>query len=341
VAWNSRVVVIPEPRRIALEEETVRDPAEGEVVVRALVSLVSTGTEMTAYTGEFPRERSAWANYVRYPFRTGYSLVGEVVALGRGVDRLREGERVYAHAPHATYAVRDAATVQTVPAGVEPEQAAFAALSAVAMNGVRLAELALGEAAAVVGAGLVGRLAMRYARMCGAYPVVAIDVSDERLKGIEADGATHTVNPSREELAGRLAALTKGRKADVVFDVTGNPAVIPTLPPLLRRGGRLVILGSPRGPSTIDFHDEVHTFGLKIIGAHASSHPGVETPFNQWTRARNVELFLDLLEAGQLSVAELVTHRYPWHAAAPAFAMLAEDRSRALGVILDWRAGGG
>ena len=62
MAWPSRVVVIPEPRRTVLEEETVKDPAEGEVVVRAIASLISTGTEMTAYTGDFPRDRSAWAN---------------------------------------------------------------------------------------------------------------------------------------------------------------------------------------------------------------------------------------------------------------------------------------
>jgi 2-desacetyl-2-hydroxyethyl bacteriochlorophyllide A dehydrogenase len=336
VAVRRRVIVITEPRTIEIREEDVADPGPGEVLIRATCSLISTGTEMTAYTGDFPREKSAWANYVRYPFRTGYSHVGRVVTVGPGVEGLEAGDRVFSHAHHASLVVQKAAAVVKLPAGVPDDQAALASISAVAMNGVRMAEIALGEAVVVVGLGIVGQMAIRYARLNGAHPLIALDVSDERLGTARAAGATHTVNPRRQDAPVVIGSVTRGRKADVVFEVTGNPDVIPTLPPLLHRAGRLILLGSPRGKTTIDLHDEVHTFGLRVIGAHASNHPLVETPFYQWTRARNVELYLDLLGAGLVQTADLITHRYPWREAASVYRLLMEDRTRTLGVILSW-----
>jgi threonine dehydrogenase-like Zn-dependent dehydrogenase len=86
----------------------------------------------------------------------------------------------------------------------------------------------------------------------------------------------------------------------------------------------------------VDFHDEVHTFGLHIIGAHNSTHTPVETPYNVWTLQRDRELFLDLVAAGEVRVADLITHRFPWQEAPAAFRALWEDRTRFMGAILDW-----
>ncbi len=336
MAERSKVIVIAEPRTIEIREEDIPTPGDGEVLIRAVCSLISTGTEMTAYTGDFPRDKSAWANYVKYPFRTGYSHVGRVVELGSGVEGLAVGDRVFSHAHHASLVLQKAPRVVKLPPGVPDDQAALASISAIAMNGVRMAEIALGEAVVVVGLGIVGQMAIRYARLNGAYPLIAMDVSDERLSTARAAGATHSVNPRSQDALSVVSGITRGRKADVVFDVTGNPSVIPTLPPLLHRAGRLILLGSPRGKTTIDLHDEIHTFGLRVIGAHASNHPQIETPFNQWTHARNIELYLDLLGAGLIQTADLITNRYPWHEAAEVYRSLMEDRTRTLGVILNW-----
>jgi len=334
---TAQVLTFPEPRRAVVEERELAAPGSGEVQVRVQTTLVSTGTDLTAYNGEFPRERpSSWGRYVTYPFRPGYSAVGEVVAVGPGVADRRIGQRVFAAVPHGSAATVRAERTFPLPEGLPPEEGAFASLSNVAQTGVRLARLELGQAVAIVGMGVVGELAAQYARLSGAFPLVAIDLSDRRLEIAPGVGATHALNPDREDLAARLAEITKGRKLDVAFEVTGNPAVIPTLPPLLKRGGKLVLLGSPRGPSTIDFHDDVHTFGLHVIGAHASNVAPAESPCNQWTWARSIELFFDLLGAGRLHVRDLITHRIPGREAPEAFRMLAADRTGARGVLLDW-----
>lgn len=336
-ATKAQVLIFPEPRKAVLEEQPLPAPGRGEVQVRVQATLVSIGTDLTAYNGEFPRDRpSSWGRYVQYPFRPGYSASGEVVALGPGVEERRVGQRVFASASHCGAANVPVERTVPLPDALPADEAAFAAISTIAQTGVRLAHLELGDAVAIVGMGIVGEMAAQYAHLDGAFPVVAVDLSDRRLEIAKRVGATHAVNPGQEELAARVAEITKGRKLDAVFEVTGNPTVIPTLPPLLKRGGKLILLGSPRGPSTVDFHDDVHTFGLKVIGAHGSNLPPVESQFNQWTWARSIELFFDLLVAGRLHVRDLITHRIAGRDSPEAFRMLAEDRTGARGVILSW-----
>jgi threonine dehydrogenase-like Zn-dependent dehydrogenase len=96
------------------------------------------------------------------------------------------------------------------------------------------------------------------------------------------------------------------------------------------------MLGSSRGPSQVDFHDEIHTLGLQVIGAHISTTPEQETPYTPWTKERNGALFLDLIAARRLRVDDLISHRYPLHQAADAYEFLLADRSRAMGIILTY-----
>ena len=104
---------------------------------------------------------------------------------------------------------------------------------------------------------------------------------------------------------------------------------------VVRRMGRVILLGSPRHPVTVNFHNEIHTLGLQVIGAHTSTQPAFETAHTPWTRRRNSELFFDLATAGRLVLDDMITHRYAWREAPRAYAMLAEDRTRALGVVLE------
>lgn len=329
-------VVFRGPRDAAIEEVPLAEPGRGQVLIRTLFSLISTGTELTAYSGDFPPD-SAWSRYIRYPWVAGYANVGEVVALGPDVTNVSEGQRVLSTGPHASLVLADAERVTPIPDDVSSEEASFMVLSTISLIGVRLAEIKLGEAVVVLGAGLVGQLAAQYARLSGGFPVISVDLAPSRLETARGHGATHTLVGGRPELIDEIRALTRGRLADVAIEATGNPKVIPSLFRWVRRRGRVILLGSPRGKTEVDFHDEVHTFGLQVIGAHNSVHPTAETPYNVWTQARDGELFLDLLSAKQIGVADLISHRYPWQEAPAAYDMLLTDRTQAMAVLLEWR----
>lgn len=317
-----------------LVREDVLPPGPDEILIRGSRSLISTGTELTAYTGDFPAG-SAWSRYVRYPFRPGYSHVGQVEAIGEGVTALGVGDRVATWSPHTTVARVPADGAILVPEAVSDEEAAFTSLGAIVLNGIRVAGIGLGDSVVIVGAGLLGQLAASLASLSGARPVILIDPAEERLALAGHHGASLTIPRPVAEAGDAVRAATGGRGADIVLEITGNPAVMPHAIRLARRNGRVVVLGSPRGPSVVDFHDEVHTLGVQIVGAHISTTPEVETPQTPWTRRRNSLLFLDLIADRTLSVSDLITHRYPLGETADAYAFLATDRSRAMGVMLE------
>jgi len=332
---KGKQVVFTAPRQVVMEERELNYPGAGQVLVRSLFTLVSTGTELTALTGEFP-PGSAWARYVRYPFSPGYNNVGEVSALGEGVEGLGVGERVFCWAPHGQFALVNSKRVYKVSEDISLQEVAFAALGQIALNGVRLGEIALGESVVLIGLGPVGQLALQFARLSGGFPIIAVDLSEERLEIARSHGADFTLGSGGENLEEEVKRVMRGRMADVVFEVTGNQKVIPWALRLLKRRGKLVILGSPRGKVEVDFHDEVHTLGLRIIGAHNSMHTPYETPYNQWTMERDLELFLDLVRSGRVKVKSLISHVFPWWEAPKAYQMLLEDRTQTMGVLFDW-----
>ena len=328
-------VVFDAPRECVLTPIEAPEPGRAQVLVRTERTLISTGTELTALAGDFAPQ-SRWARYVRYPWDAGYSNAGVVVAVGDGVAEWQPGDRVASMARHGTVATVGRDRLWRIPDEVSDEEACFATLAEIAMNGVRRGRVTFGESVVIVGAGLLGQLAAQICRQAGASPVVVVDPAVDRLeKAGQLAGAVVLGMPVEEALR-PIEDATRGGLADVVIEATGNPVVITHALQLARRMGRVVLLGSPRGPVSIDFHDEVHTLGLEIIGAHNSTHPPAETPDHRWTVARHVELFFDWLTTGRLNVRDLVTHRYAWRQTREAYTMLLEDRSQALGVVLDW-----
>ena len=331
---NERVVFEAE-RSVAVRADDVPDPAPDEVCVRSARTLVSTGTELTVLGGEYEAD-SNWADIAEFPFRPGYNNVGEVVSVGEGVEEFAVGDRVAAYGKHAKYAAVPVDACRPVPDGVGDDEAAFFTIAEIVMNGVRRGRLTWGEGAVVYGLGLLGQLAVRVCHAAGARPVVGVDVASARLDRLPALDGVVGVDPTERDPAEVVREATGGRLADAVFEVTGNPDVITDELGALREQGRLVVLSSPKGTTAFDFHDHCNAPSYEIIGAHNGSHPSVATPANPWTQARHGELFFEYLLDGSVSVGELVSHSRPYREAPDLYGMLLEDRSDAMGVLLEW-----
>jgi len=332
---SNPTVVFPEPRRVVIEERGMPSLAAGDLLIRTERTLVSTGTELTILSGEFPAE-SAWSRYGKYPFLPGYDNIGEVIDVGKDVSGEWLGRRVASYGNHARFVARPATQVRPVPFGIAPDHAVFFTIAEIVMNGVRRGEVTWGEEVVVFGLGLLGQLTVQICHLCGARTIIAVDVSDWRLQRLPQCPGILPVNSSKESLQDIVKSATRGRMADVVFEVTGNAEAVPEEARLLRRLGRLVIVSSPRGPSLFDFHDLCNSPSLTIIGAHNSSHPAYETLNNPWTNHRHAELFFDLVADGRLDVGRLISHRVPYTEAPGVYEQLLEDRSRMMGVLFEW-----
>jgi S-(hydroxymethyl)glutathione dehydrogenase/alcohol dehydrogenase len=159
-----------------------------------------------------------------------------------------------------------------------------------------------GSSVVVIGTGGVGLNSVQGAVLCGASPLVAVDVSAAKLALAREFGATHTIDAAAGDLEAEVRALTDGRGADYVFVTVGQATAIEQGLTLLRRGGTLVVVGMPGTGETfrvpaVDFvHDDVRILGSKM----GSTHLG-----------RTVPRLVELYEQGRLKLDELVTARYP------------------------------
>jgi len=328
-------VVFVQPREVVIEEREIPSPQLNELLIKTEYTLISTGTELTIINGEYSPS-SVWARISKFPSVLGYSNVGRVIAAGENIDRSWIGREVVSHSYHASYVVSSIEGIEPIDRPIPKEEATLFELARTVMNGVRRARVQFGETVVIYGLGLLGQLATRFCWLAGARPVIGIEIAESRLGKLPSKSGIIGLNPQKEDATTKVKELTRGRMADVVFEVTGNPHIIPDEFRLLRQQGRFIVLSSPRGTTTFDFHDLCNRPSFTIIGTHNSSHPLYPVLDNPWTKARHTELFFDLIADGELDIGNLITHHISYKKAPDIYQMLLKDRSKAMGVVLEW-----
>ena len=318
---------------VATDEQLA--PGPGEVLLRTHASLISAGTELAKLTG---------LQAVEFPHVPGNRAVGEVLAVGEGVPRVRPGDFVFAHTPHASHALTRGFCIP-VPEGIEPRNAASLGLSLVAMTAVRVGRPELGDRAVVFGMGLVGNLCAQLYRLSGAE-VVIVDTSPSRLETARRCGLEHTVRAG-EDTVEQVLALTGSRGAEYVIDASGNPTVMPTACAVARRQGEVILLGSPRAECVTDVTpllNHVHLWRehgtLTLKGAHEWRYPAYEDAYSKHSMERNAEAIFRLMQDGRLVLDPLLTHVVPAERAAEAFTGLLDRPDDWVGAVLDWSGAG-
>ena len=322
-------------RDVVVAGRDLPKPAANELLIRTTVTAISTGTELAVLDGNAGYDSRAL--FGKLPFDPGYNNVGIVERVGENVDSSWIGRRVATYGKHAAWTVCRVDRVRPVPDNVADEHAVFFTFAEIAMNGVRRAAVQWGECAVVFGLGLIGQMATRLCAIAGCDPVFAVDISPQRLALLPEVSGVVAVNSSEVDVQTVVRDATASRMADVAFEVTGIPQLIEGETGVLRKQGRFILLSSPRGPSTYDFHAACNSPSLTIIGAHNGSHPPESTLATPWSQLRHAELFFRWLEVGRIDVAPLISHRMPAADAVAAYRMLLEDRTQAMGVLLDWR----
>lgn len=334
---QSPYVLFPEKGKIEVREETISSPGPGEVVCAATKSLISIGTETFCLRGIFDAG-SNWENWVRFPFRPGYSMTARVVEVGQGVTEVKEGDRVSVGVPHQGRFKARPEQLYPVPAGISDEDATWVSLALTTQLGVRRAAHALGETVGVVGLGLLGQLVVQYLALSGARKIIAIDPVQSRLDLAKAHGATHGLAVNVGEARAAIQEITGGTMPDVIYDITGHPAVLAGCIPLVRRFGRVILLGDCPTPTQQTLAPGVVSNTLSILGIHGNASPAQATDFTPWSRVEITSLFFDYLLQGKMNVSDLVTHRWSPMDAPAVYAGLVSDRSAAIGMIFDWES---
>jgi polar amino acid transport system substrate-binding protein len=347
----------------------------GFVLVRTAASLISAGTERVAVEsgqkGLVGRaiEQPALVKQVLNKARSeglvntfeavrsklesltalGYSAAGTVVSVGDETSGLRAGDRVacagLGYASHAEVLSVPKNLCVRLPHAVSFDAGAVATVGAIALQGVRLAELTLGESVVVIGLGLIGQLTVQ---LLGAHGcrVFGIDIDEQRIdlaKRLGADGGC----PSNEDAKQRVIEWSRGRGADAVLITAGTASNAPVelAGEISRTKGRVIAVGAvglniPRKP----YYDRELTFKISMSYGPGRYDPeyeerGHDYPFGyvRWTEGRNIEAFLDLVSSRRVNVDPLITHRFKIEEGERAYQLITGQTNEPyLGVLLHY-----
>ena len=321
--------------RVFVTELDIPGLLPGHILVRTEYSAISPGTEMTMMR-----------NSGDTPIILGYNAVGIVERTGEGVEGLKAGDRVACYgAPyvrHAEYLAVPANLTAKVPDHVDPREAAYSGLGAVAIHALRTAQLQFGESVVVVGLGILGNLIAQIAN-AAAFRTAGLDLQQERAVKLKEAGIRH-VYADPAELEGNLADVTGGSGADAVLLCAGGPgeALINRAMEWLRDRGKIVIVGDLATAFSRNamFAKEVQVL-ISRAGGPGRYDPGYERDnrdypigYVRWTEGRNVSEFVRLLAEKRISVAPLITHEVPFERAPEAYDLYRQGASGVIGTLL-------
>jgi S-(hydroxymethyl)glutathione dehydrogenase / alcohol dehydrogenase len=162
------------------------------------------------------------------------------------------------------------------------------------------AKLRIGESVVVFGAGGVGLNIVQAAALSGAYPIIAVDLHDNRLALARQMGATHAIHSTREDAKAKIREIVGSGGVDAFIDNTGQPAIIQLGYELTGPKGRVTLVGVPRKGSDIAIYSLPLHFGKVLSG----SHGGEAVP------EQDIPRYHALFRAGRIKLRELITDRY-------------------------------
>ncbi|MDH5674594.1 MAG: bi-domain-containing oxidoreductase [Myxococcales bacterium] len=352
--------------------------AAGGVVVQTAASLVSAGTErmvvelakksllgkararpdlVKQVLGKLKTEGVASTlakvkSKLDTPISLGYSSAGTVVEVGQGVTDLRVGQRVACagagYATHAEYNFVPRNLCVPLPDAVSFEDGCFTTLGAIALQGVRQADVRIGERVVVIGLGLLGLLTVQLLRACGCE-VLGSDLDPERCRQARQLGAQAVVPGELLSAAEAFTAVAGGQGADAVVITAATPSNQPieTAAEVARVRGRVVVVGLvgmelPRDP----FYKKELDLRLSMSYGPGRYDPSYEEgghdyPFGhvRWTEGRNMQAFVELLGDGRVTPAAFVSHRFTIDRALEAYELFergASDGRSYLGIVLQY-----
>jgi len=306
-------------RDVRLEEIPTPQIGPGELLIKVLASGICGSDVME------------WYRIKKAPRVLGHEITGEIVEVGKGVDRYKAGDRVFVshHVPCNTcpYCLNGFHTlcdtlrttnfdpggfaeylrvpginvdrgVFLLPEEVSFEDGVFIEPLACVCRGQRLARLKPGQTVFVIGSGISGVLHIALARASGAGRVIASDISEYRLKKAKGSGADEVLF-AKEVRTSTLREINQGRLADLVIVCAGSLSAYKQALETVDRGGT-VLCFAPLEPG-IDFVLPFFDFwndGMTLLSTYGGS------PFD-------ISTAIELIRAQRLPLREMITHRLP------------------------------
>lgn len=352
-------------------------PGEGMILVQNHYSLISAGTEgstvkaarkgLIGKAKDRPQQVKQMLDVLRRqgPVNAyhavmkkldawsplGYSCAGKVIDAAPDVSEFSPGNLAACGgltASHAEVVAVPANLCVKLPAGADLRKAAFNSVGAIALQGVRQADLRLGETCAVIGLGLIGQLTCLLLK-AGGVRVLGIDVDEQAVRIAERHCADMAVKRNAAGLEEMVEVFTEGLGVDAVIITAGTNSLDPInfAGRICRKKGKIVIVGNvPAG-----FDRDPHYYRKELdIRMSCSYGPGRYDPlyeekgrdypagYVRWTEKRNMQAFQQCVHSGRINIDYLAAREFRLAEAPRAYEMILNKTEPCLGMLIRYDA---
>jgi len=287
-------------------------------------------------------------NKLKSPSPLGYSSSGEIIAVAHDVKDLKVGDHVACGGNTANHSEVICVPVNLcakVPNNVPLEEAAFTTIASIAMQGVRRAELSLGENCVVIGLGLVGLLTVQLLKASG-VKVIGIDIDPFQVKKGLDSGCNLSLHRNDEQIEQKILNATNGYGTDAIIITAGTTSLDPInfAGEIARQKARIIIVGAvPTGFNRRNYFKK--ELDLKMSCSYGPGRydvnveeKGIDYPIGyvRWTEHRNMEAFISLLKSGEIDLSGIITHRFNFNQAKKAYDLIVSKEEHCTGIVLNY-----
>ncbi len=309
------------PRRFEFEDAPMPSPQPGEVLIKMEYFSIC-GSDLRTYDRVLPEES--------YPLQPGapcHENVG-IVQESRD-DRLQAGQRVIALQAGGLqeYAAVPARNAIPVPDGADPAKWVLCQPVGTVLYATQQIGAILGKRVVILGQGPIGLSFTDFAARGGARQVIVADLHDYRLDVARSLGATHTLNPHRDDVIEAVKEITGGELADIAIEACGRPETCHQVFESLRMQGTAVIFGLAHDEDVFEFDWNAMTSKLPTIVVTNSARSG-DMP-------EMVAATVDLVAQGRLSLDHLLTHRMGWEEVGRAYETYSGKVESSLKIVMN------
>lgn len=347
---------------------------DGQVLVRNHYSVISAGTEgktvSDARKGYIAKARSRQKevkmvidmiksegfkktydvvmNKLEAPSPLGYSCVGEVIAVGKDVQEIRIGDFVAcggSGAYHADVVAVNRNLCVRVSKEINIKHAAFTTIAAIAIQGIRQADLRFGENCTVVGLGLIGLLTVQILKAAG-IKAIGVDIDNLQVEKAKEIGADLSLQRNQEGIVDIINDFTSGYGTDAVIITAGTSSLDPVdfAGEICRKKGKVVIVGAvPTGFTRANYYRK--ELDLRMSSSYGPGRydanyeeKGIDYPIGyvRFTENRNMQSFIDLLAAKKLDIDNLITHTFLLEDSPDAYDLILSKKEHVIGMLIKY-----
>jgi len=350
-----------------------------EALIRLAYSVISVGTEISSVKGS--KKESLTAQVGRHPSKAlkavdmikdrglietiktvqtmrkgiesppaetpGYSCAGIVAAVGANLIDIKPGDRVacggLGKAVHAEVVSVPRNLIIKVPDGVSLKDAASATIGAIAMQGVRRADVRLGEYVAVIGLGLIGQITVQILKAAGCR-AIGIDLIEDKLKTAGKNGIYHAINAAHYDPIKEVLVHTYDQGVDACIITAGSSdeEIVQQAMEMTRKKGTVVVVGGvPMNLKRRPFYRKEIDFKISCSygpGRYDELYEekGIDYPYAyvRWTENRNMGEYLRMIDEGKIDFASLVSKEAKIDDAPEIYDQLKSPDNKLMGIIL-------